>query len=107
NSIKELIDKNNIVSGCNTSPPGFPPRFLRKAYPEPFQGEWQLVCQDPQRSCPDDNPLSPNPIKGVRSLDPGEAIIVFDRKTRHDAWQFVYEAGTSMATHPCMTIPLE
>lgn len=103
-SIEELLDKTKIV-GCDASRPGFPPRFLRRAYPDPFQGEWKFICTVPEPTpCPDPNNL----IKGVQSLDPAEAILIFDRKTRHDEWQFVYEAGTpTTAVHPCMVIPLE
>jgi len=112
-SIDELLDTNKIPIGtCPAAPnrQGFPPRFLRRAYQEPFREAWQFICQDPDpnRTCPDNNPQNPNPIKGVRSLDSGEAIIAFDQKTRHDEWQFVYEAGAPpTAVHPCMTIPLE
>ncbi len=102
--VDELLDKARVV-GCDTAKPGFPPRFLRRAYPEPFQNEWKFICTVPDPApCPDPNV---NQVKGVRSLDPGEAIIVFDQKTRHGEWQFVYEAGAPAATHPCETIPLE
>ena len=106
NSVNELLDKTQIV-GCDTSKPGFPLRFLRRAYPEPFQVEWKFICTVPEPApCPD--PGKTNLIKGVRSADSGEAIIAFDGKTHHDEWQFVYEAGAPpSAVHPCMTIPLE
>jgi len=108
NSVDELLDKTKIAGGCDTSRPGFPFRFLRRAYPEPFQGEWKFVCTVPEPApCPD--PGKANLIKGVRSSDSGEAIIVFDGKTRHDEWLFVYEAGGSQlqTLHPCELIPLE
>lgn len=58
------------------------PRLLRRAYPDPFQGEWELIREIPT------NPQSP--IRGVRSRDPGKAIIPYQGKEFHNQWEFVF-----------------
>jgi type II secretory pathway pseudopilin PulG len=47
NSVDELLDKTKIAGDCDTSRPGFPLRFLRRAYPGTFSGRVEVRLYDP------------------------------------------------------------